>query len=68
MLLGDNNDDSQSGLTLWSEEFFVDFGVLLLDSYMYLLQEVNPLTDAAKSNVEQKMDNMNGVYSEPSTS
>lgn len=29
-----------------------------------LLQEVKPLTDAAKSIVEQKMDNMNGVYTE----
>ncbi|XP_011415393.3 uncharacterized protein [Magallana gigas] len=32
-----------------------------------LLQEVKPLTDAAKSIVEQKMDNMNGVYAEALT-
>ena len=30
MLLDDNNADAQSGLTLWSEEFSVDFGVLVL--------------------------------------
>nr|XP_022339327.1 uncharacterized protein LOC111134516 [Crassostrea virginica] len=29
-----------------------------------LLQEVKPLTDAAKNIVEQKMDNMNGLYGE----
>ena len=35
---------------------------LVLDSD--LLQEVKPLTDAAKNIVEQKMDNMNGLYGE----
>lgn len=35
---------------------------LVLDSD--LLQEAKPLTDAAKNIVEQKMDNMNGLYGE----
>lgn len=40
---------------------------ILLSFGSDLLQEVKPLTDASKSIVEQKMDNMNGVYAEALT-